>query len=317
MTTIEAQIEDKNKRLDVFLAQKLGVSRNIALKIIKNGVTIENSLVDKSSFKLKGTEKITFDDQSEEEKTIKPQNIALDIRYEDEDLLVINKQKGLLCHPTAYNLENTLVNALLWHCGDNLSNKNEPNRRGIVHRLDKNTAGLMLAAKTDFAMTSLQEQIKNKSAIRKYKAIVLGTVEKDFGAIDKPLVHYMTQTVKMKVVEENEDIKDKKPAITNYKVLERFEGATLLELELKTGRTHQIRAHMAHIGHPVFGDSLYGAKGKTIEKYRNIKTTEQILQSYYLSFKHPTRGDIMNFELKEDEFSPDFKKVLNIMRENL
>jgi len=170
----------------------------------------------------------------------------------------------------------------------------------------------MLVAKTDEAHKSLSEQISSKVAIRKYLAIALGEFNEDKGEINKPLVHYLGQTVKMNIAPFGEG----KEALTYYKVLERFYGATLLELELKTGRTHQIRAHLASIGHPVFGDSLYGAKGLTPQKYHGIKTQEQLLQSYFLSFTHPKNNEIMTFELAQCDFDVDFIKVLNIMREN-
>lgn len=315
MPKIKVDVEFAQKRLDVFLSESLNISRKVAQEIIEKGVLINGKNVDKSSFKLKGQELVEyFEIQDKKRDTIlQAQEIKLDIKYEDEHLLVINKPKNMLTHPTAFEDENTLVNALLYHCGDNLSNKNEPLRRGIVHRLDKNTAGLMLVAKTDLAHNSLQEQIRQKTAKRKYLAIALGEFCEDEGKIDKPLVHYLGKTVKMNIAQEGEG----KPALTYYKVIERFFGATLLELELKTGRTHQIRAHLASINHPIFGDSLYGANGMCPQKYRRIKTNEQVLQSYYLSFTHPIENEIMAFELALEDFDSDFIKVLKIMRENI
>ncbi len=312
MEKINLNFENKNQRLDVFLSAFLNLSRKVVAQAIENGLIFVNGVQKKSSYKIKGDEIIEYDPEmfKEKEVAIEPQDIKLDIKYEDDYLIVLNKPKNMLTHPSAYETKNTLVNALLYHCGDNLSNKNEPFRRGIVHRLDKNTAGLMLAAKTDEAARSLQEQIRTKSAIRKYLAIALGDFEQDSGVIDKPLKHYMSDTVKMQV----SDTDGAKEAITYYKVLEKFQGAALVELELKTGRTHQIRAHLSSINHPVFGDSLYGAKGCTIEKYRGIKTNEQVLESYYLRFTHPVNNEIMTFELEPKDWDADLVKVLKIMR---
>ena len=312
MEKINLNPEYKNQRLDVFLSAFLNLSRKVVVQAIENGLILVNGAQKKSSYKIKGDEIIEYDPEifKEKEVAIEPQDIKLDIKYEDDYLIVLNKPKNMLTHPSAYETKNTLVNALLYHCGDNLSNKNEPFRRGIVHRLDKNTAGLMLAAKTDEAARSLQEQIRTKSAIRKYLAIALGDFEQDSGVIDKPLKHYMSDTVKMQV----SDTDGAKEAITYYKVLEKFQGAALVELELKTGRTHQIRAHLSSINHPVFGDSLYGAKGFTIEKYRGIKTNEQVLESYCLNFTHPVNNEIMTFELEPKDWDKDLVKVLKIMR---
>ena len=312
MEKINLNPEYKNQRLDVFLSAFLNLSRKVVVQAIENGLILVEGVQKKSSYKIKGDEIIEYDPEifKEKEVAIEPQDIKLDIKYEDDYLIVLNKPKNMLTHPSAYETKNTLVNALLYHCGDNLSNKNEPFRRGIVHRLDKNTAGLMLAAKTDEAARSLQEQIRTKSAIRKYLAIALGDFEQDSGVIDKPLKHYMSDTVKMQV----SDTDGAKEAITYYKVLEKFQGAALVELELKTGRTHQIRAHLSSINHPVFGDSLYGAKGFTIEKYRGIKTNEQVLESYCLNFTHPVNNEIMTFELEPKDWDKDLVKVLKIMR---
>ncbi len=299
-------------RADVFLANYFNISRKFACELFEKNLFLINKKSKKSSYKLKLGDIFEYNpsDLVEKETEIKPWKFDLDIKFEDDYLIVLNKPKNMLTHPTAHQNENTLVNALLYHCGDNLSNKEDKLRPGIVHRLDKNTSGLMLVAKNDIAHKSLQEQIRNKTAIRKYLAVALGEFEKDFGVIDKPLLHYISDTVKMQVGE-GEGAKE---ALTYYKVLEKFQGAALVELELKTGRTHQIRAHLASINHPVFGDTLYGAKGKTLERYRNIKTQEQVLMSYYLSFTHPKNNEIMTFELDKSDWDRDLIKVLNVMR---
>lgn len=312
MEKIKISSEYKNQRLDVFLSAYLKISRKHSLNAIENALVRINGIIRKPSYKLRGDEILEYDPKifEENEPVISPWEFELDIKYEDDFLIVLNKPKNMLTHPTAYECDKTLVNALLYHCGDNLSGKGNPKRRGIVHRLDKNTAGLMLAAKTDEAAKSLQEQIKTKKAKRKYLAIALGNFEQNEGIINKPLKHYMSDTVKMRV----SDTIGAKEAITHYRVLEKFDGAALVELELKTGRTHQIRAHLAAINHPVFGDSLYGAKGYTIEKYKGIKTNEQVLESYYLSFTHPINNEIMTFELEPKDWDEDLIKVLKIMR---
>lgn len=312
MQKITLNPDSASKRLDAFLAQTLNTSRKNILKALEGGKILVDNSIKKASYKLKGSEVILYDPDILKEEIIElePWNTKLDIKYEDDELLVINKPKGMLTHPSAYQRENTLVNALLYHCNGKLSNSDEPLRRGIVHRLDKDTAGLMLAAKTDFAAESLRNQIRNKTAKRKYLAIALGEFSQKEGVIDKALVHYMDNTVKMQIAPDNMG----KEAITHYRVLEQFIGAALVELELKTGRTHQIRAHLKSINHPVFGDDLYGAKGATIEKYRGIKTQGQILQSYYLSFTHPKNNEIMTFELKPDDWDRDLVRVLKIMR---
>lgn len=282
-------------------------TRSKIQKMIECGKITVNSKTVKPSFKLKIGDIIEIDDTVEEKRPIPPEKIDLDIIYEDNDLLIINKQKGILTHPTPLNKTGTLVNALLYY-GCKLSDIQGEERQGIVHRLDKNTPGLILIAKTNEAHLNLQKQIQTKTAKRKYLAVVYGIIEKNEGVIDKPLVHYMQKSVKMNVAKENEGLK----AVTLYRVLERFQDLTLLEVELKTGRTHQIRCHMASINHPVYGDTLYGAKG--FKSKVNLKTTEQLLMSYYISFAHPKTGDIMEFKLDENKYDKDFKKFFTAVR---
>jgi 23S rRNA pseudouridine1911/1915/1917 synthase len=304
-------IADKKERLDVFLMDFFeDFSRSKVQKMVEEGLVKINGEVKKPSYKLKIGDCITIEEK--EEATIKPQNIALDIKYEDNDLIVLNKPKNMLTHPTANNMEDTLVNALLYHCGENLSDIGGNTRRGIVHRLDKNTSGLMLAAKTNKAHENLALQIKEKTATRKYLAVVAGIVETDKGTISKPISRTIKETVKMKIALDKD--KNAKEAVTHFKVLERFDEATFVELKLETGRTHQIRVHMASINHPVLGDTLYGAKGFRIKGLQKIKLKEQVLQSYYLRFTHPTTQAIMEFEIKENEFEDDLKHVLKILK---
>ena len=318
MTTIKINNEeDFKKRLDLFITQYLNNKyprAKISLYIDENDVLV-NGKKQKSSYKLKINDLIEYNESElfdflNPNLTLKPWKYDLDIKYEDEYLIVLNKPKEMLCHPTKYENQNTLTNALIYHCKDNLSDLSGKNRLGIIHRLDKNTAGLMLAAKNNFSHEILAEQIKEKKAKRKYLAIALGEFKEKSGIIDKPLVHYLKNDVKMTTVDNGEGLN----AITIYNIIEQYKGCALVELELKTGRTHQIRAHLASIKHPVFGDSLYGAKSFMRNEFYNLKTTEQLLQSYYLSFYHPKTNELMEFKLEEKDFSKDFIKVLNFLR---
>jgi len=312
---IEIKQEDLKKRLDVFLSEHLSVNRSQSSAIIEKGIVFVNGKNQKSSYKIKPDDNIKVNKDElnnflNPDLTLKPYNYNLHIIYEDEDLLVINKPKQMLTHPTKFDREKTLCNALIYHCKNNLSDIGGLDRLGIVHRLDKNTSGLILAAKNNKTHENLAAQIKEKTAKRKYLAIALGEFKEKSGVIDKPLKHYLKDDVKMTIALEGLS------AITNYKVLEEFLGAALVELELKTGRTHQIRAHLSSINHPVFGDSLYGAKSFMRNEFYNLKTTEQLLQSYFLSFIHPKTNKRMEFQLKEKDFSEDFIKVLNFLRRN-
>ena len=229
-----------------------------------------------------------------------------EILFEDAHILVVNKPPGLSIHPCRGDYEKTLAGAIIHHWRKN----GEEHNFHAVNRLDKNTSGIMLAAKTNFAHENLAKQIKEKTAIRKYLAIALVDFKEKEGIIDKPLLHSLKDDVKMIVANEGLE------AITHYKVLEEYKGASLVELNLKTGRTHQIRAHLSSIGHPIFGDSLYGAKSFMRNEFYNLKTTQQLLQSYYLSFSHPKTGKQLEFQLEEKDFSKDFIKVLNFLRSN-
>lgn len=304
---IKVEENSIGQRLDVYIAEISQINRNQAQNLIKKNCVFVNGKNEKNSYKICKNDEIEI--LNTEEEKIEPQNIQLDIIYEDSNLLVINKPKNMLTHPTVHNTKDTLVNALLGYLGENLSDIGGKYRRGIVHRLDKNTAGLIIVAKTNSAHENLQEQIKEKTAKRKYVAISLGNLDKKEGVLDFPIAKNLGDTVKMFVPKNPEEGVD---AITNYKVLESFNGADFVEFELKTGRTHQIRVHMSHIKHPIFGDSLYGAK--SFRKFAKIKTLEQVLQSYYVSFTHPETGKELEFELPYEKWDNDIKKVLKILR---
>lgn len=291
---------DENKRLDSFLSEITpDLSRSKIQNSIKSGCVLVNSATKKPSYLLKENDKIEFELPKDEEIKIEPQNIPLNIVYEDENMLVVNKPSGMLTHPTTIERENTLVNALLFKYGENLSNINGEFRRGILHRLDRNTSGLLMIAKNNKAHEFLANQIKEHTITKKYRAIAKGIIEQDEFEINSPIGRKPNQPHKMTVRE------DGKPSKTIVKVLERFKDATYIELTLITGRTHQIRVHMKSINHPVFNDSLYGAgQGK-------VKTEEQVLQSYFLRFTKPFGDEIIELQIEPDE---KIQKVLKYLR---
>ncbi len=291
---------DENKRLDSFLSEITpDLSRSKIQNLIKSGSVKVNGQVKKSSYLLKEADKIEFEAPPEEDLIIKPQNISLIVVYEDENMLVVNKPSGMLTHPTAQERENTLVNALLYKYGEDLSDINGEFRRGILHRLDRNTSGLLMIAKNNKAHEYLAKQIKNHTITKKYRAIVKGIIDEDEFEINAPIARNPNQPHKMTVKD------DGKPSKTLVKVLERFKDATYIELTLITGRTHQIRVHMKSINHPVYNDTLYGAgQGK-------VKTDEQVLQSYFLRFTKPFGGEIIELQIEPDD---KIKKVLKYLR---
>ena len=228
-----------------------------------------------------------------------PENIPLDIAYEDDDLLVVNKPKDMVVHPAAGNTSGTLVNALLYYCGDSLSGINGVLRPGIVHRIDKDTSGLLIVAKNDFSHRLLAEQIKEHSFTRKYQAVVYGNFKDDEGTVNAPIGRHPTDRKKMAVTEKNS-----RNAVTHYRVLGRYNGFTHLELKLETGRTHQIRVHMSYIGHPVAGDAVYGPK-KVITSLHG-----QCLHAYYISFVHPRSGETLTLFAPLPDYFTSFLKSL-------
>lgn len=291
---------DENKRLDSYLSEITpDLSRSKIQNFIKSGCVKVNETIKKPSYILKENDKIEFEITEKEELIIPAQNIPFEIVYEDNNMLVVNKPSGMLTHPTTIERENTLVNALLYKYGDNLSNINGEFRRGILHRLDRNTSGLLMIAKNNKAHEFLANQIKEHSLTKKYLAVVKGVIKDDEFEINEPIGRNPNQPYKMMVKE------DGKPSKTIVKVIERFKEHSFVELTLITGRTHQIRVHMSHIKHPVYNDTLYGAgSGK-------VKTQEQVLQSYYLSFTKPFGNEIIDLEIKPDE---EINKVLTYLR---
>ncbi len=287
----------EGERIDSFLATCLpDLSRSKIQSEIKSGQVCVNSKPIKPSYVLKLADVVELDDiQMSKKIEILPENIPLEIVWEDENMAVVNKPSGMLTHPTTIETTGTLVNALLNAYGENLSDLNGEMRRGIVHRLDRNTSGLIMIAKNNKTHEYLVNEMKEKRFNKTYRAIVRGVVEQEEFAIDAPIGRHPTQPHKQAVLEGAKD------SLTLVKVLERFEDATLVELGLITGRTHQIRVHMASIGHPVYNDTLYGF-GKM-----KIKTEEQVLQSYKLEFTKPFSNEIITLEIQPDE---KFEKVL-------
>ncbi len=287
------------QRLDIFLSEIMSnISRSKIQTEIKNGSTKVNSKQVKPSYVLKIGDIVEFNPLLTEEAKPMPENIPLDIVWEDDNMAVINKPSGMLTHPTTQEMSGTLVNALLYKYGENLSDLNGNLRRGIVHRLDRNTSGLIMIAKNNKTHEFLVNEMKNKCFCKKYLAIVKGILEEDSFEINTPIGRHLTQPHKQCVRE------DGKESLTIVNVLERLNGATLVELTLITGRTHQIRVHMASIGHPVYNDTLYGF-GKM-----KIKTEEQVLQSYKLEFTKPFSEIRINLEIPRDE---KFEKVLKAL----
>ena len=292
---------EEDIRLDSYLTEVLNnFSRTKIQNLIKNKLVKINGQDKKSSYILRDGDRIEFDVPPEDITKIQPQNIPLDVVFEDENMLVVNKPAGMLTHPTSQERENTLVNALLYKYGDNLSDLNGEFRRGIVHRLDRNTSGLLMVAKNNKTHEYLAQQIKDRKITKKYRTIVNGNYEKDEDTINLPIGRNPKHPHKMTVVEGGKD------SVTLVKVLERFKDYTYLELTLVTGRTHQIRVHMSHLHHPVFNDTLYGAKQE------KTTTQEQVLQSYFLRFTKPFSDEIIELEIEPDE---EFKKVLRYIKD--
>ena len=290
-------------RLDSFLSkQEEFISRSQVQNLIKKQQVLVNGKIEKTSYQIKNDDEVTVLLSDDFSLIIQPEDIPLNIVYEDDDILVVNKPKNMLTHPTNKETTGTLVNALINKYGyDGLSDINGIMRPGIVHRLDRNTAGLLMVAKNNKAHEFLTEQIKSKSAKRQYLAVVNGNFEFVEGTVNAPIGRHKTKPEKMAVVD------DGKPSVTHYNVLETFKGYSFVELTLETGRTHQIRVHMTHIGHSIVNDSLYN---KIPFK---VKTTEQVLQAYKLKFATLKNDDIIELEIDIDE---DIQKVLKYLRSN-
>ncbi|QAT43150.1 RluA family pseudouridine synthase [Aminipila luticellarii] len=275
-------------------------SRSFFQKLLETGnININGQPADSKKYKVKSGDVICVMMPEPKLLTVEPENIPLDIYYEDQDVLVVNKPKGMVVHPANGNESGTLVNAVLYHCGDSLSSINGVIRPGIVHRIDKDTSGLLMVAKNDKAHNCLAKQLAEHSITRAYRAIVYHNFSEDQGIVDKPIGRDPRDRMKQAVTDINS-----KQAITHYRVLERFGRFTLIEARLETGRTHQIRVHMAYIKHPLLGDMVYGPKKKI------LGADTQMLHAKILGFKHPATGEYMEFESPlPDEFEAVLQKL--------
>ena len=290
--------ENPGERLDAFLARSdTGLTRSAAQKLLEPGLVLRNGKPGKKNDKLSPGDVVEFSIPEARPVDIVPTEIPLDIVYEDDDLLVINKPKGLVVHPAAGHSDDTLVNGLLYALGDDLSGINGELRPGIVHRIDKDTSGLLAVAKNDFAHTMLASQLKDHTMARTYEAVVVGSFREDSGTVDAPIGRHPTDRKKMCVTQRNS-----KPAVTHWEVVRRYRGYTHIRCRLETGRTHQIRVHMAYIGHPILGDMVYG------HKKPELGQDSQCLHAGALCFRHPRDGHpVMVYA----ELPPYFREVLD------
>lgn len=292
--------EEEGVRLDVFVAEQFeAFSRSYIQKLIKDQMVSVNGSLEKNRYLVKTGDEIEVNIPPAVELDVKPQDIPLEIVYEDDDLLVVNKPKGMVVHPAPGNYENTLVNALLHHCRGQLSSINGVIRPGIVHRIDKDTSGLLMVAKNNQAHRSLAEQLKEHSITRKYHALVTGNIKENQATVNAPIGRNPSDRLKMAVIEGGRN------AITHFKVLERFfYEYTYIEAQLETGRTHQIRVHLSYIHHPLVGDELYGGKSS------KFNLQGQVLHAKTLGFIHPTTGNYMEFDAPLPQY---FTKVLDVL----
>ena len=297
-------VDEKNEgiRIDKYLAQIFeDKSRSFIQGLIEKENVNVNNKVPKSNYKLKKCDEIEIIIPEPEILSVEAENIPIDIIYEDEDVIVVNKPQGMVVHPAPGNYNGTLVNALLYHCTD-LSSINGIIRPGIVHRIDKDTSGVLVIAKNDESHNKLSEQLKDHSMKREYYALIEGRLKNDSGTIDKPLGRCKKDRLKIGIVE------DGKRAVTHYEVLERYNGYTLIKCVLETGRTHQIRVHMASIGFPLVGDPLYGFKRQ------KFKVEGQVLHAKTLGFIHPRSGEYMEFTSELPQY---FAQLLDKLRNEL
>jgi 23S rRNA pseudouridine1911/1915/1917 synthase len=282
--------EDSGKRIDSYIAERASMTRSAVVNLMESDNILLNGKHTNKSYKVRENDTITVYIPDPKPPEIKAQEIPLNIIYEDDDVIVVNKPQGMVVHPAPGNHENTLVNALLAHCGESLSGINGVIRPGIVHRIDKGTSGILMVAKNDRAHLSLAKQIKDHSFLRVYNAIVVGHLKEEEGIISFPIGRSTADRKKMAVIPSGINARN---AVTHYKVLKNLKGMSLVEFTLETGRTHQIRVHTAYLGHPVFGDPVYS---KTAEQSKKFGLNGQCLHAKKLGFIHPTKGEWMEFD---------------------
>ena len=285
--------DDIGTRLDVFVSRHSQISRSVAVKLIEAGLVTVNEKTGSKKTKLEAGNTVTVIIPEATEYEVTAENIPLDIVYEDSDIVVVNKPKGMVVHPAAGNFNGTLVNALMYHCGDSLSGIGGVMRPGIVHRIDKDTSGLLVVAKNDRAHISLSEQLKTHTVSRVYYAIIVGGFKEDSGVIDAPIGRHPVDRKRMAVFQKGDE--RAKNAVTHFEVLERYAGASLVRCRLETGRTHQIRVHMAYRGHPILGDEVYGGDKCKLYAQNRALLEGQSLHALSLSLVHPTLGEKMTF----------------------
>lgn len=292
--------ENQQMRLDKYLAEQFPEqTRSYLQKLIKEGQVLVNGKTVKSGYQLSKSDEVSVTIPEPKELDVEPQKIDLDIVYEDEDVILINKPKGMVVHPAPGHTTDTLVNGLLYHCKDNLSGINGVARPGIVHRIDRDTTGILIVCKNDMSHNSIAAQLKEHSINRRYRALVHGNLKEDTGTVEGPIGRHPVDRKKMAINERNG-----KPAVTHYTVLERFGNYTLIECKLETGRTHQIRVHMTSIGHPLVGDEVYGPAKCP------FKLQGQCLHAMVLGFVHPRTGEYMEFSADLPEYFEDLLKKL-------
>lgn len=297
--TLEVKPENEGERLDKFIADNSDISRSYAAKLCDEGLVTLSDKQLKKKDRVSVGDKIVIQIPEPTELSVEGEDIPLDIVYEDSDVIVINKPQGMCVHPAVGNESGTLVNGLVYHCGNELSAINGVIRPGIVHRIDKDTSGLLIVAKNNDAHLKLSEQLKERKALRKYIALVNGNIREDSGTVNKPISRNPSDRKKMAVVAGGRE------AVTHFNVLERFGQYTLIECILETGRTHQIRVHMASIGHSIVGDPLYGIKK---EKFN---LNGQLLHAKTIGFEHPSTGKMIEFSSEIPEY---FENVLKKLR---
>ncbi|MDY4104693.1 MAG: RluA family pseudouridine synthase [Oscillospiraceae bacterium] len=290
---------ESGERVDAWLAGQLpGMTRSAVQRLLENGSVTLNGAAVKKNYKVAAGDTFVVAAEPVLELPLIPQNIPLDVVFEDEDVIVVNKPRGMVVHPAPGHPAGTLVNALMYHCGDSLSGVGGAKRPGIVHRIDKDTSGLIIAAKNDMAHLALSAQLADRSLSRVYEAVAAGTFREDSGTVDAPIGRHPNERKKMAVTSQNS-----RPAVTHWEVLARYRGYTHIRCKLETGRTHQIRVHMAYIGHPLLGDEVYG-HARLPEK----GLTGQCLHARELKFIHPRTGESVHLET---DLPPYFREVLD------
>ena len=308
-TMLTPSLSDTGKRADAYLSEALGLTRSAVVRLIENQNILLNEKSFPKNYKLREGDIFTVELPDPEPYEVEAENIPLDVVYEDGDIIVVNKPKGMVVHPAAGNPRGTLVNALMYHCKDSLSGIGGVLRPGIVHRIDKDTEGLLVVAKNDAAHLFLAEEIKEHKVSRIYYAIVIGNFKEDSGTVDAPIGRHPTDRKRMAVI--RDEGQRSRHALTHWSVIERFGRYTLLRCELETGRTHQIRVHMSYIGHPLLGDTVYGGGGTGFETKHKGLVSGQCLCATELRLTHPSTKEPMTFKA---DMPREFVAMTDIMR---